>query len=155
MKHKQKNKQKHEGNSEKNLLIYSLYIALASVSFFISINLAYIAFLGYIWSYTTTYVVNTAATAVILFIASALLFISCIHIIKDKKHPYTFGVIGCFFYIPYPVYVLFIDSYALSLTYHTIFLVIPALIGIFLVAFNKKIKLQYPFFNNKKNNDNK
>lgn len=134
----QKNKKEQGLNTKKNLSIYTLYIALASVSFFISINLAYIAFLGYIWSYTTKYVLNTALSAGFLLLASLLLFISSIQIIKYKKNPYKIGVIGCLCYIPYPIYVLFIDSYALSITYHTIFLIIPALISILLVALLKK-----------------
>jgi len=113
---------------KKNTLMYSLYLAIGSVSLFIALNILNTAYQGFIWSYTTKYVLNSLAIALVLLIASALLFMGCYQILKGKKFPFTLGAIGCLLLIVYPGYVLLIDSYVPYAFYYMLLLWIPALI---------------------------
>jgi hypothetical protein len=113
---------------KKNTLVYSLYLAIGSLSSFIALNILNTAYQGFIWSYTTKYVLNSLAIALILLIASALLFMGCYQILKGKKFSFTLGAIGCLLLIVYPGYVLFIDSYVPYAFYYMLLLWMPALI---------------------------
>jgi len=113
---------------KKNTLVYSLYLAIGSVSLFIALNILNTAYQGFIWSYTTKYVLDSLAIALILLIASALLFMGCYQILKGKKFSFTLGAIGCLLLIVYPGYVLLIDSYVPYAFYYMLLLWTPALI---------------------------
>ena len=113
---------------KENTLVYSLYLAIGSISIFIALNVLNTAYQGFIWSYTTKYVLNSLAIALVLLIASALLFMGCYKILKDKKFSYALGAIGCLLLIVYPGYVLLIDSYVPYAFYYMLLLWIPALI---------------------------
>jgi hypothetical protein len=119
---------------KKTLLLYSLYLAISSVSFFIAINQLYTTYQGYIWSYTTKYVLNSLAISLVLLIASGLLFMGCYQMAKGNRFPRILGVIGCLLIIIYPGYVYLTDSYVPYAFYYTLLLWIPALI-VLLVAF--------------------
>jgi hypothetical protein len=108
--------------------MYSLYLAIGSVSLFIALNILNTAYQGFIWSYTTKYVLNSLAIALVLLIASALLFMGCYQILKGKKFSFTLGAIGCLLLIVYPGYVLLIDSYVPYAFYYMLLLWIPSLI---------------------------
>jgi hypothetical protein len=113
---------------KKTVLLYSLYLAMGSVSLFIALNILNTAYQGFIWSYTTKYVMNSLAIALVLLIASALLFMGCYQILKGKKFSFTLGAIGCLLLIVYPGYVLLIDSYVPYAFYYMLLLWIPSLI---------------------------
>ena len=113
---------------KKNTLVYSLFLAIGSVALFIALNILNTAYQGFIWSYTTKYVLNSLAIALILLIASALLFMGCYQMLKGKKFSFTLGAIGCLLLIVYPGYVLLIDSYVPYAFYYMLLLWIPALI---------------------------
>jgi hypothetical protein len=113
---------------KKTVLLYSLYLAMGSVSLFIALNILNTAYQGFIWSYTTKYVLNSLAIALVLLIASALLFMGCYQILKGKKFSFTLGAIGCLLLIVYPGYVLLIDSYVPYAFYYMLLLWIPSLI---------------------------
>jgi len=113
---------------KKTVLLYSLYLAMGSVSLFIALNILNTAYQGFIWSYTTKYVLNSLAIALVLLIASALLFMGCYQILKGKKFSFTLGAIGCLLLIVYPGYVLLIDSYVPYAFYYMFLLWIPSLI---------------------------
>jgi len=113
---------------KKNTLVYSLYLAIGSVSIFIALNILNTAYQGFIWNYTTKYVTNSLAIALVLLIASALLFTGCYQILKGKKFSFTLGAIGCLLLIVYPGYVLLIDTYVPYTFYYMLLLWIPALI---------------------------
>jgi hypothetical protein len=120
---------------KKNTLVYSLYLAISSVSLFIALNILNTAYQGFIWSYTTKYVLNSLAIALVLLIASALLFMGCYQILKGKKFSFAFGAIGCLLLIVYPVYVFIIDSYVPYAFYYMLLLWIPALIVLIIAVF--------------------
>jgi hypothetical protein len=119
---------------KKTLLLYSLYLAVSSVSFFIAINQLYTTYQGYIWSYTTKYVLNSLAVSLVLLIASGLLFMGCYQMIKGNRFPRILGAIGCLLVVVYPGYVYITDYYVPYAFYYTLLLWIPALI-VLLVAF--------------------
>jgi len=118
---------------KKTLLVYSLFIAISSVSLFIAITMLYTAYQGYIWSYTTKYVTNSVAVALVLLIACSLLLMGCYQMIKGKKYPRILGTLGCLLLIIYPVYIVFIDTYVPYATTYILLLWAPALI-VLLVA---------------------
>jgi len=120
---------------KKNTLVYSLYLAISSVSLFIALNILNTAYQGFIWSYTTKYVLNSLAIAFVLLIASALLFMGCYQILKGKKFSFALGAIGCILLIVYPGYVFIIDSYVPYAFYYMLLLWIPALIVLIIAVF--------------------
>jgi hypothetical protein len=125
----QKNKEKTLFlKDKKTLLLYSLYLAIGSVSFFIAMNMLYTAYQGYIWSYTSKYVINSLATALVLLIASGLLFMGCYQIVKGHKSSRILGAIGYILLIFYPAYVLLIDSYVPYAFHYILLLWIPAFV---------------------------
>jgi hypothetical protein len=131
----QKNKTEPLFHGDKrNLLVYSLYLSISSASLFIAFNMLYNAYQGYIWSYTSKYVTNSLAIALVLFIACSLLLIGCYNIIKTKKYSTMLGAIGCLLLIIYPVYVFFIDMYVPYAYYYVLLLWTPALV-VLLIAF--------------------
>ena len=113
---------------KKNTLVYSLYLAIGSVSLFIALNILNTAYQGFIWSYTTKYVLDSLAIALILLIASALLFMGCYQMLKGKKFSFMLGAIGCLLLVVYPGYVLLIDFYVPYAFYYMLLLWMPALI---------------------------
>jgi hypothetical protein len=105
-------------NSEKNnhflldkkiTLIYSLYLSIGSIAFFIFINGVYTTIQAKIWAYSYRYMVNSITLTVIPFFASILLFITCFWIVKKKKNAKIFGIIGCLLLTVYPLYVYVAD----------------------------------------------
>ncbi len=113
---------------KKNTLVYSLYLAIGSISLFIALNILNTAYQGFIWSYTIKYVLNSLAIALVLLIASALLFMGCYQILKGKKFSFMLGAIGCLLLVVYPGYVLLIDFYVPYAFYYMLLLWMPALI---------------------------
>ena len=113
---------------KKNTLVYSLYLAIGSISLFIALNILNTAYQGFIWSYTIKYVLNSLAIALVLLIASALLFMGCYQMLKGKKFSFMLGAIGCLLLVVYPGYVLLIDFYVPYVFYYMLLLWMPALI---------------------------
>jgi hypothetical protein len=117
------------------LLQYSLYLAVGSVAVFIALIMLYTAYQGYIWSYTTKYVLNSLATALVLLIASALFLMGCYQMIKGKRFPNALGAIASIVLIAYPFYVFLIDSYVPYAFHYLLILWIPAFIILFIVVY--------------------
>jgi hypothetical protein len=86
---------------KKNLLLYSLFLAVGSVAVFIALNMLYTAYQGYIWSYTTKYVINSLVVALVLLIASGLFLMGCYRLVKGKGFSMALGAIGCIILIGY------------------------------------------------------
>jgi hypothetical protein len=120
---------------KKTLLLFSLYLAIGSVAVFIALIMLFTAYQGYIWSYTTKYVINSLATALFLLIASSLLLIGCYHLVKGKGFPMALGAIGCILLIVYPIYVLLVDSYVSYEFHYVLLLWVPAFIVLFILAY--------------------
>ena len=127
---------------KKTLLVYSLYLAVGSVSLFIALNTLNTAYQGYIWSYSTKYVLNSLALALVLLIASGILLFACYRIAKGKTFTAVLGAIGCLILLVYPIYVILIDSYVPYTFTYTLLLWVPAVIvlAVGLFIWNKQKK---------------
>ena len=115
-------------SDRKKGLQYSLYLAIGSVSLFSALVALNNAYQGYIWSYSTRYIVNSITLALALFLSGILLIIACVRLVKAKPaHVFAFAGLG--FLVVYSLFVLFIDRYiAYTLVFMVILLVLFALI---------------------------
>jgi len=140
---KQKDSDKKAGvflADKKTGLLYSLYLAVGSVSLFASMIALNTTYQGFIWSYSTRYIVNSFTLAFALFLSGALLIIACVRLIQKRSSARIFGFAGVGFLIAYSLFVLFIDRYiAYTLVYVLILLILFALVVAGAVFFfNKK-----------------
>jgi hypothetical protein len=124
---------------KKTGLLYSLYLALGSVSLFASMVALNTAYQGFIWSYSTKYVINSFVLALALFLSGALLIISCTKLLKKRPSARLFGFVGIGFLIAYSLFILIIDRYiAYTLVYVLMLLILSVLIMVGAVFFYKK-----------------
>ena len=130
MKQKQKDKESRVFLADKKTgLLYSLYLAIGSVSLFASMIALNTAYQGFIWSYSTRYIVNSFTLAFALFLSGALLIVACVRLLQEKPSARIFGFAGVGFLIAYSLFVLFIDRYiAYTLVYVLMLLILFALI---------------------------
>jgi hypothetical protein len=139
---KQKQKDKEAGvflADKKTGLLYSLYLAIGSVSLFASMIALNTAYQGYIWSYSTRYIVNSFTLAFALFLSGALLIVACIRLIQARSSARIFGFAGVGFLVAYSLFILFIDRYiAYTLVYVLMLLVLFAFIMTCAVIFVHK-----------------
>jgi hypothetical protein len=114
---------------KKTGLLYSLYLTIGSVSLFASMVALNTAYQGFIWSYSTRYIINSFTLAFALFISGALLIIACFKLLQKRSSARLFGFAGIGFLIAYSLFILFIDRYiAYTLVYVLMLLVLSALI---------------------------
>ncbi len=124
---------------KKTGLLYSLYLAIGSVSLFASMVALNTAYQGFIWSYSTRYIINSFTLAFALFLSGALLIIACFKLLQKRSSARLFGFAGIGFLIAYSLFILFIDRYiAYTLVYVLMLLVLSALIIAGAVLFYKK-----------------
>jgi hypothetical protein len=141
MKQKQQDKESKVFLADKKTgLRYSLFLAVGSVSLFASMIALNTAYEGFIWSYSTRYIVNSFTLAFALFLSGALLIIACVRLIQVRSSARIFGFAGVGFLIAYSMFVLFIDRYiSYTLVYVLILLILFALVVAGAVFFfNKK-----------------
>jgi hypothetical protein len=124
---------------KKTMLLYSLYLVIGSVSIFASLVALNTAYQGFIWSYSTRYIINSFVLAFALFISGSLLIIACMKLLKKRPSARLFGFIGVGFLIAYSLFILIIDRYiAYTLVYVLILLILSVLIIAAAVLFYKK-----------------
>jgi hypothetical protein len=124
---------------KKTGLLYSFYLAIASVSLFTSLVALNNAYQGFIWSYSIRYVINSFILAFALFLSGALLIIACMMLIKKRPSARLFGFVGIGFLIAYSLFILFIDRYiAYTLVYVLMLLILSVLVMVGAVFFYKK-----------------
>ena len=110
-----------------SLLLYTGFIALAAVSFYLAIVEADTAYTGYIWKYSTQYIYKTALYAITMFIAALFLAQSSLLLIRRKPYGSIPGLFGCLILVAFPAYLLAVDpEHAVPLA----ILIIPALLFI-------------------------
>ena len=125
---------------KKTGLLYSFYLAVASVSLFAAMVALNTAYQGLIWSYSTRYVINSFILAFALFSSGALLVIACMKLLKKRPSARLFGFVGIGFLIAYSLFILFIDRYiAYTLVYVLLLLILSVIIMVGAVFFYKKI----------------
>lgn len=124
---------------KKTLLTYSAYLAVGSVSLFASLVALNTAYQGFIWSYSSRYIINSITLAFALFVSGALLIIACIRLIQTRSSAQMFGFAGIGFLIAYSLFVLIIDRYiAYTLVYVLMLLILFALVMTATVLFLRK-----------------
>jgi hypothetical protein len=97
------------------------------------------AYQGFIWSYSTRYIINSFTLALALFLSGVLLIIACAKLLQKRSSARLFGFAGIGFLIAYCLFILFIDRYiAYTLVYVLMLLVLSALIMAGAVLFYKK-----------------
>jgi hypothetical protein len=142
---KQKQQDKESGvflADKKTGLLYSLYLAVGSVSLFASMIALNTAYEGFIWSYSTRYIVNSFTLAFALFLSGVLLIVACVRLLQAKSSARIFGFAGVGFLITYSLFVLFIDRYiSYTLVYVLMLLILFALIVAGAVFFFHKKRL--------------
>lgn len=125
--------------NKKTLLVYSAYLAVGSVSLFASLVALNTAYQGFIWSYSSRYIINSITLAFALFVSGALLIIACVRLIQTRPSARLFGFAGIGFLIAYSLFVLIIDRYiAYTLVYVLMLLVLFAIVMIATVIFFRK-----------------
>lgn len=126
----QKSKPETSGlTNKKTLLVYSAYLAIGSVSMFASLVALNTAYQGFIWSYSSRYIINSITLAFALFVSGALLIIACVRLIQTRPSARMFGFAGIGFLIAYSLFVLIIDRYiAYTLVYVLLLLILFALV---------------------------
>jgi len=130
MKKKQYNKEAGVFLADKKTgLLYSMYLAVGSVSLFASMIALNTAYEGFIWHYSTRYIVNSFTLAFALFLSGAFLIVACVRLIQARSSARKFGFAGVGFLIAYSLFVLLIDQYiAYTLVYVLMLLVLFAMI---------------------------
>ncbi len=114
---------------KKTLLSYSAYLAVGSASLFASLVALNTAYQGWIWSYSSRYIINSITLAFALFLSGALLIIACVRIIQSRQSARLFGFAGIGFLVAYSLFVLVIDRYiAYTLVYVLMLLILFAFI---------------------------
>lgn len=125
--------------NKKTLLVYSTYLAVGCVSLFASLVALNTAYQGFIWSYSSRYVINSITLAFALFVSGALLIIACVRLIQTRPSARLFGFAGVGFLIAYSLFVLIIDRYiAYTLVYVLMLLILFALVMTTAVVFLHK-----------------
>jgi len=124
---------------KKTGLLYSLYLAIGSVSLFASMVALNTAYQGYIWSYSSRYIINSFTLAFALFVSGALLIVACYQLQQKKTSARLFSIAGVGFLVGYSLFILIIDRYiAYTLVYVIMLLVVFILILIGAVFFFSK-----------------
>ncbi|HWR63348.1 MAG TPA: hypothetical protein VN365_02975 [Candidatus Thermoplasmatota archaeon] len=127
---------------KKTGLLYSLYLAIGSVSLFASMVALNTAYQGYIWSYSSRYIINSFTLAFALFVSGALLIVACYKLQQKRSSARLFGFAGLGFLLGYSFFILIIDRYiAYTLVYMIMLLVVFILILIGAVFFFFKKRL--------------
>jgi hypothetical protein len=124
---------------KKTGLLYSLYLAVGSVSLFASMVALNTAYQGFIWSYSTRYIINSFTLAFALFLSGVFLIIACFKLLQKRSSARLFGFAGIGFLITYSLFILVIDRYiAYTLVYVLMLLVLSVLIMTGAALFYKK-----------------
>jgi len=127
---------------KKTGFLYSLYLAIGSVSLFASMVALNTAYQGYIWSYSSRYIINSFTSAFALFVSGALLIVACFKLQQKKSSARLFSIAGVGFLVGYSLFILIIDRYiAYTLVYVIMLLVVFILILVGAVFFFSKKRL--------------
>ena len=127
---------------KKKLLVYSLYLSLAAVAWYVFVNTANIAIVAVLWKYSLQYILNSFILAGVLFISGLLLILTCLAMVRSKSYAWYTGLAGSALMFLYPLYVLCFDSYVPYAFLSMLFVIIPAFIVFIATLFLWKKYLQ-------------
>ena len=117
--------------NKKTVRLYSLYLAIGSVSIFASMVSLNTAYQGIIWSYSQRYIINSFILAFALFLSGVLLIIACRKLLQNKPSSRLFGFVGAGFLVGYSLFILLIDRY---IAYTLVYVLIVLVLSVFILA---------------------
>ena len=122
------------------LLIYSLFFGFGSISLYVTVTAFNTAYLGMIWKYSDSYILNASFLTLVSLLSATIFFLSCWLILKERSFSKYSGLCACGILILYPLYILFRGTaMPISFDYLSI-LIVPAFILIIrLVILWKKL----------------
>jgi hypothetical protein len=122
------------------LLMYSLFIGFGSVSFYVFITGINTTYLGIVWKYSDSYVINSGMISLISLLASSIFFASCWSIVKEKTVYKYSGMVATLILVIFP-FLLFMSGSTMPISFdYVVFLSFPAIALVILIAvFWKKL----------------
>ncbi len=125
-----------------HFLLYTGFLTLAAVSLYLAFVEAELAYLGYIWKYSTHYVYQIGVYTAALFIAAVFLIQSCLLLARHRPYATIPGLFGCLILVVFPAYLLAINP---EHTVPVFVLIAPALLLLLLsILIWKKPPLKTP-----------
>ena len=133
------NKQFSVFSNKYQLLLYSLFISLGSVSLYVFVTGVNTVYLGIVWKYTESYIFNAVIISLIALLASMIFYVSCWFLIKKKPVYKYSGIVATLILIIYPL-VFFVRGSTMPLSFdYLLLLSLPAMVLlIFLLYMWKK-----------------
>ena len=117
------------------LLLYSIFIGLGSVSLYVFVTGVNTVYLGIVWKYTESYIFNAVIISLIALLASLIFFISCWFLIKNKPVYKYSGIIATLMLIIFPL-LFFIRGSTMPLSFdYLVLLSLPAAILLIFLLF--------------------
>ncbi len=113
---------------KKMMVLYSLYLALAAIAWYVFVTTANTAIIAVMWKYSMMYDVNTFLFAGVLFISGLLLIFTCLGMIRGKSFVRYTGLAGSALLFLYPLYLLVFDTYVPYAYLQMLLVIIPAII---------------------------
>ncbi len=129
------NKQFSVFSTKYQLLLYSIFIGLGSVSLYVFVTGFNTVYLGIVWKYTESYIFNAVIISLIALLASMIFFVSCWFLIKNKPVYKYSGVVATLILIIYPL-VFFVKGSTMPLSFNYLLLLsLPALMLLVFLLF--------------------
>jgi hypothetical protein len=127
-------------STKHQLLLYSLFIGLGSVSLYVFVTGFNTIYLGIVWKYTDSYIFNASIISLVALLASLIFFISCWFMIKKKPVYKYSGIVATIILIIFP-YLFFLQGSSMPLSFEYLLLLsLPAVIlFIFIILMWKKL----------------
>ena len=113
---------------KKMLVLYSLYLALAAIAWYVFVITANTAIIAVMWKYSTMYIVNTFLFTGVLFLSGVLLIFTCLGMVRGKSFVRYTGLAGSALLFLYPAYLLVFDTYVPYAYFQMLLVIIPAII---------------------------
>jgi hypothetical protein len=123
----------HMTFDKKTLFLYSFYLVLASITWYVFVNVLYTLSTAILWKYSRSYLLSVALLAFVLLLAGMLLVFTCWGILSKKKYVKTTGLLSCLILIGYPVMILVQGTYV-PYAYHYMILMIAPVVILFLLS---------------------
>jgi hypothetical protein len=118
-------------------VLYSLYLALGSISLFVFVNAGYVMIQAVLWQYTSTYIINAGVITLVSFLAGCLFLLSCFGVATGKKIVSSTGFLGCLLLIVYPLVAMFTKNLPSSYEYLLVLLAPAVFILILTVVWRR------------------
>lgn len=117
------------------LLLYSIFMGLGSVSLYVFVTGFNTVYLGIVWKYTGSYIFNAVIISLIALLASMIFFVSCWFLIKNKPVYKYSGIVATLILIIFPL-LFFVRGSTMPLSFdYLLLLSLPAVVLLILLLF--------------------